>query len=137
MAQNAVAHARVVAVDDSSEFLSSLECFFETAHDFQLIATARSGHEALTLVQELRPDLVLMDLQMPGMNGLEAASEIRQRFSGVGVVIITAHEVPGLRQICHENYGACGFVKKSRLYQELPDALAKFLVSHKGWRRRR
>lgn len=123
-----VRHTRVLAIDDSPEFLSNLESFFETTPDFCLIGTARSGHEALALVSELNPDLVLMDLQMEGMNGLEATSEIRHRFPGMAVVIVTAHEIPGLRHVCHEN-GACDFVKKSRLYQDLPDVLARFLIS--------
>lgn len=128
MIPSAVRHIRVLAIDDSPEFLSNLESFFETTPDFCLIGTAQSGHEALALVPELHPDLVLMDLQMEGMNGLEATSAIRRRFPGMAVVIVTAHEIPGLRQVCHEN-GACDFVKKSRLYQDLPDVLARFLIS--------
>jgi DNA-binding NarL/FixJ family response regulator len=128
MAQSAVKHTRVLAIDDSPEFLSSLQSFFETIPDFCLVGTARSGSEALARVQELQPDLVLMDLQMAGMNGLETTSEIRRHFPGLAVVIVTAHEMPGLRQVCHDN-GARDFVKKSRLYQDLPDVLAKFLSS--------
>jgi two-component system, NarL family, response regulator DesR len=128
MAQSAATHTRVLAIDDSPEFLSSLQSFFETTPDFCLVGTARSGSEALALAQELRPDLVLMDLQMAGMSGLEATSEIRHRFPGMAVVIVTAHEIPGLAQVCHEN-GARDCVKKSRLYQDLPDVLAKFLIS--------
>lgn len=128
MIPGAVRHIRVLAIDDSPEFLSNLESFFETTPDFCLIGTGQSGHEALALVPELHPDLVLMDLQMAGMNGLETTSAIRHRFPGMAVVIVTAHEAPGLRQVCHAN-GACDFVKKSRLYQDLPDVLARFLTS--------
>jgi len=128
MAQSAVRHTRVLAIDDSPEFLSSLQSFFETTPDFCLVGTGQSGREALTLAQELHPDLVLMDLQMTGMSGLEATAEIRRRFPEVAVVIITAHEIPSLGQVCRAS-GACGFVKKSRLYHDLPDVLAKFLIS--------
>ena len=128
MAQSAVRHTRVLAIDDSPEFLSSLQSFFETLADFCLVGTARSGSEALALVQELQPDLVLMDLQMAGMNGLETTSEIQRHFPGLAVVIVTAHEMPGLRQVCHDN-GARDLVRKSRLYQDLPDVLARFLSS--------
>ena len=131
MAQSAVRHIRVLAVDDSPDFLSNLQSFFQTTHDFQLIATAASGYEAIALIHELHPDLVLMDLQMTGTNGLETTLEIRRRFPRIAVVIITAHEIPGLQRLCHEN-GAYDCVKKSRLYQDLPDALAKFLISRQA-----
>jgi DNA-binding NarL/FixJ family response regulator len=126
MSESAVKHLRVLAIDDSPDFLSNLQSFFETMHDFQLIATAASADEGIALVQELHPDLVLMDLQMAGMNGLEATLEIRRSFSEVPVVIITGHEIPGLKQVCHAN-GAHDCVKKSRLYQDLPNVLAQLL----------
>jgi DNA-binding NarL/FixJ family response regulator len=128
MIQSTVRHIRVLAIDDSPEFLFSLQSFFETTSDFSLVGIAHSGHEGLDLAQKLHPDLVLMDLQMAGMNGLEATSEIRRRFPEVAVVIITAHEMPGLRQICHTS-GACDLVRKSTLHHDLPDVLARFLSS--------
>ena len=128
MLQSALQYCRVVAVDDSPEFLSNLRSFFESASDFQLVATAGDGRGALALVEQFHPDLVLMDLQMAGMSGLEATAEIRRRFPKTVVVIITAHEFPGLRQICCDG-GAHDVVKKSMLHHELPDVLAKFLSS--------
>jgi len=130
MVETAVRHTCVLAIDDSPEFLLSLQSFFETAPDFRLVGTARSGDEGVALTGKLHPDLVLMDLQMAGMSGLEATAAIRQRFPETVVVIITAHEIPGLQQICHES-GACDLVKKSRLYQDLPGVLARFLGSRR------
>ena len=130
MVQSTLRQARVLAIDDSPEFLSSLQSFFETTPDFCLIGIAQSGSEGLELARELRPDLVLMDLQMAGMNGLETTSKIRGSFPEMAVVIMTAHEMPGLHQLCHTN-GACDLVKKSRLHENLPDALARFLISHR------
>ena len=124
MVESTVKPARVLAIDDSPEFLSSLQSFFETTPDFCLVGTAQSGFEGLELARKLHPDLVLMDLQMAGMNGLKATAEIRRRFPEMAIVIITAHEMPGLRQICHKS-GACDVIKKSRLHQDLPDVLAK------------
>lgn len=124
MVESTVKPARVLAIDDSPEFLSSLQSFFETTPDFCLVGTAQSGYEGLELARKLHPDLVLMDLQMAGMNGLKATAEIRRRFPEMAIVIITAHEMPGLRQICHRS-GACDVIKKSRLHQDLPDVLAK------------
>lgn len=131
MAQSAVRQTRVLAIDDSSEFLSSLQSFFETTPDFCLVGTAGSGREGIELAQTLRPDLVLMDLQMAGMSGLETTSLIRDRFPTMTVVIITSHEMPGLSQVCRD-HGAYDFVRKPRLDRELPDALARFLVSRQA-----
>jgi DNA-binding NarL/FixJ family response regulator len=126
MAQTAVRHARLLAVDDSPEFLASFESLFAGSSSFELIGKAGSGHEALTLLSELHPDVVLMDLQMAGMNGLETMLEIHRRFPEIAVVIITAHDFPWLRDICHQT-GACDFVPKSRLDKELPSVLARLL----------
>lgn len=131
MAESALRHTRVLAIDDSPEFLLGLQSFFEATPNFCLVGTAGSGYEALVLAQELHPDLVLMDLQMTGMSGLKATAEIRRRFPGMTVVIITAHEIPSLEEVCCES-GAWGFVKKSRLHEDLPDVLAKFLISHRA-----
>ena len=124
MVQSAVRHARVLAVDDSREFLSSLEALLQNITDFELVGTAGSGQEALTLLQKLNPDVVLMDLQMAGMNGLEATLEIHRQFPDVAVVIITAHDFPWLREVCRCN-GARDFVSKSKLNERLPDVLAR------------
>jgi len=120
-------HARVLAIDDSPEFLAVIHSFFDAKPNFKLVATAQSGLDAVRLVEELHPDLVLMDLQMAGMNGLEATSEIRSRFPETQVVIITGYDIPGLRQICCDS-GAADFVAKPRLNRELPDVLARFLA---------
>jgi CheY-like chemotaxis protein len=131
MVQSAVRYARVLAIDDSPDFLSSLAFFFETARGCELVATARSGDEGLPLVEELQPDLVLMDLQMPGINGLQATVELRRRFPEIPVVIVTAHQISCLRQICYDN-GAFDLVTKSRLDDELPGVLARILRSRES-----
>ena len=131
MSQSALRCVRVVAIDESPEFLSNLQSFFETTPNFELVATAQNGHGALALAEQLHPDLALIDLQMAGMTGLKATAEIRRRFPEIVVVIITGHELPGLRQICR-NHGACDLVKKSRLYQDLPNVLARCLSSRRS-----
>lgn len=127
MRPSAARCARILAIDDSPEFLAVLHSFFDAKPDFQLVATGQSGVDAIRMVEELHPDLVLMDLQMGGMNGLEATSKIRTRFPDVEIVIITAHDLPGLRQVCRDS-GAADFIAKPRLNRELPAVLARFLA---------
>lgn len=133
MLQCGVKHLRILVVDDSPAFVRTLCAFLENCPNcpnVKIVGLADNASQALVTIGELQPDLVLMDLQMAGMNGLEATSEIRHRFPGMAVVIVTSHEVPGLERVCHES-GACGFVKKSRLYEDLPDVLARFLISQR------
>lgn len=124
MPQIAAKHIRVLAVDDSPAFLHTLCCFLEGDPIFEIIATAHSGQEALSAVERWRPHVVLMDLQMPKMNGLEATVELHQHFPELPVIILTAHDLPTLREACRK-HGAYAFITKAQLSKELPALLAK------------
>jgi DNA-binding NarL/FixJ family response regulator len=124
MLQCTMKHLRILVVDDSPAFLRTLCSFFEKDLNVEVIGTATSAHQAFATIAELQPDLVLMDLQMPGMNGLEATAVLRHRFPCIRVVMLTAHDMPGLRQVCQES-GAYEFAAKGRLGVELPAILAQ------------
>jgi CheY-like chemotaxis protein len=124
MPQIAAKHVRVLAVDDSPAFLHMLCSFLEGDPIFEVVATAQSGREALSAVERWRPHVVLMDLQMPEMNGLEATVELHQRFPELPVIILTAHDLPTLREACRKQ-GAYAFVTKAQLSQQLPALLAR------------
>ncbi len=68
-------------------------------------------------------DIILMDLQMPKMNGLEATVELHQHYPELTVIILTAHDLPTLRDACIQ-HGAYGFVTKAQLGRQLPELLA-------------
>ena len=70
---------RTVVVDDSPFVLKTLSSFLEQQRDFQLVGTATDGKHAVRRVVELEPNLVLMDLRLPGLNGLDAARQIKSR----------------------------------------------------------
>ncbi|HEY2235493.1 MAG TPA: response regulator [Candidatus Angelobacter sp.] len=125
MPQIEAQHVRVLAVDDSPTFLHTLCSFFEGDPLFEIVATAQSGREALSALKRCCPQVVLMDLQMPEMNGLEATIEIHQYFPGLPVIILTAHDLPTLHDACRE-HGAYAFLAKGQLSQRLPALLAKF-----------
>jgi CheY-like chemotaxis protein len=127
MPQIEAKHVRVLAVDDSPAFLHMLCSFLEGDPIFEIVATAQSGQEALGAVKRWSPHVVVMDLQMPGMNGLEATVELHQHFPELPVIILTAHDLPTLREACRE-HGAYAFVTKGQLSQHLPALLAKALL---------
>lgn len=113
---------RVIVVDDSPEFVNSaLRCLaFDPV--IEVVGCASSGKEALSLVQDLSPDLVLMDLAMPEMNGLEATRQIKSMPEPPRVVILTLYDDPAYRDAAVE-VGADGFVTKADWTQQMPHTL--------------
>ena len=81
---------RVLVVDDNSAFLKAAADVIETAPEFELVAAAGSGEEAIQQVVESAPDLVLIDLRMPGIDGREAAARIKELRPRTSVVLMTA-----------------------------------------------
>jgi DNA-binding NarL/FixJ family response regulator len=118
---------RTVVVDDSPTFLQTIRSLFEDEPALQVIATAENAQDGLALVEKLRPDLVLIDLEMPGMSGLEAVLLLRNKFPVTRVIMMTAHVItPALRRAVKER-GAHGFVSKVELSEKLPLLLARIL----------
>jgi DNA-binding NarL/FixJ family response regulator len=102
---------RVLLVDDNASFLEIESNFLSRQPEFKIVGSATSGEGALTQVVNLRPDLVLMDLTMPGMNGMQATSQIKKQPNAPRIIIVTLHDQPAYREMC-ENAGADGFITK-------------------------
>jgi DNA-binding NarL/FixJ family response regulator len=117
---------RTLVVDDSPLALQRICSFLDSELPLQVIGTAADGPEALTRNEQLHPDLVLLDLQMPGMNGLEVAAKITGQTRETIVIIITGLEVPALTQRLRE-CGIAGLVSKQHLTDELPELLDRIL----------
>jgi two-component system, NarL family, nitrate/nitrite response regulator NarL len=122
---------RVLVVDDSSAFLNTLCSLLQDDPKIELVAGATSGPEALAAVEELHPDLVFMDFELPDLNGLEVTTKLLGRFPNLPVVMMTAHDVPGLPEVCRQG-GAYAFTTKGRLLQELSGILADVAVAKKN-----
>lgn len=105
------AEIRVLLVDDNAKFLEIESHFLSGQPEFRIVGSATSGEGALTQVVSLHPDLVLMDLTMPGMNGLQATSQIKRQPNAPRIIIVTLHDQPAYRAIC-EDVGADGFITK-------------------------
>src|SRR5437016_568751 len=105
---------RTLVVDDSIDFMHAICSFLETLPKVAVIAKGRSGRDAVALAHEWMPDLVLMDVRMPEVTGLEAAFQLTRELPGVVVILISAFEDGGIQKASQES-GAFAFVMKEHL----------------------
>lgn len=108
---------RTIVVDDSPIFLKLMSALV-ARQGLALIGTATNGRAALAMARNLQPDLVLMDLEMPIMDGIKATSCLQQECPATSVVIVTGDDNEDQRSVCLQS-GARGFIPKSRLNDEL------------------
>jgi len=113
---------RVLLVDDHDILRSGLAVFLETFEDLQLVGEAASGLEAVELCTRLHPDVVLMDLVMPDMDGVAATRIIRKRFPGIQVIALTSFEEESLVKAAEEA-GVCNYVLKNISIDALATAI--------------
>jgi DNA-binding NarL/FixJ family response regulator len=115
---------RTIVVDDSETFLQVACELLALDPVVDLIARADKGGEAIETVMKLRPDLVLMDVHMPYLDGLTLAWFFAQRFPAARVLLMSTDNTPELRQACRQS-GANGFVHKENFRQEFRAALER------------
>ncbi len=113
---------RVLVVDDHQLVRGGVCSILAQAEDMEVVGEAESGEEALAKAEELSPDVVLMDLKMPGIGGIEATRTIRRRFPRVEVVAVTALSDDPFPAQLHDA-GAVGFVSKGCPADELTEAV--------------
>ena len=122
---------RVLIVDDSDIFRRSLRAILESHHDCEVCGEADKGEDAVRLAQELRPDAIVIDISLPGINGIEATRVIRSQLPDAKIVVMSLHESRELVKAV-KAAGASGYVLKSSSDPDLVDAInaaASFYVS--------
>ena len=122
---------RILTVDDHPLLREGIAAVIEGQSDMQLVGEAANGLEALQVFRDCRPDVTLMDLQMPEMNGVDAIGAIHREFPDAKVVVLTTYQgdAQALRAF---KAGASGYLLKSMLRRELVDTIRSV---HAGRRR--
>lgn len=113
---------RILVVDDHPILREGVAAILEDRADMVLVGEARDGVEAIVRFRELQPDVTLMDLQMPGMGGVEAIKAIRAEHASARIVVLTTYDgdVQAVRAL---RAGAMGYLLKSSLRTEMLDAI--------------
>ncbi len=124
------AKIRVLIVDDSEEVRRSLEALLPLAAAVEVVGLAGNGREAVELAGRLRPDVVLMDVEMPLMDGLEAARRMRSARLEARIVILSLHDSAAVRRRAQEA-GADGFMVKGTPIETLAALLTGLHVGER------
>jgi DNA-binding NarL/FixJ family response regulator len=113
---------RIFTVDDHALLREGIAALIDAEPDMKLVAEASNGEEAIEVFRLHRPDITLMDLQMPGMNGIEAITRIQAEFSGARIIVLTTYtgDVQVLRAL---KAGARGYILKGKVHRELLGAI--------------
>jgi DNA-binding NarL/FixJ family response regulator len=123
------AKIRVLIADDVARVRQGLKGVLELAEDLEVVGEAVNGLEAVQMAQELGPDIVLMDMEMPVMDGIEATWQIKNRHLAKGVVVLTIHSHNFIREQAVK-VGADAFVEKGTAVETLLATIQH--VSRKG-----
>ena len=113
---------RVLLVDDAAHVRSELRQLLELTGVVKIVGEAGDGLEALRLAAELAPDVVIMDLEMPGLDGCEATCRIKAMHASTRVIILSVHAGPVEQRHAREA-GADSFVVKGALFETLMNAI--------------
>jgi DNA-binding NarL/FixJ family response regulator len=113
---------RILVAEDDEDFLDALSALLESDARFEIVGHARNGDEAVELVSRLDVDAVVMDIEMPLVDGVEATRQLRELAPDLPIVAISGHDYEE-RVLEIRDAGASDYVRKSRVEEDLPAAL--------------
>jgi two-component system, NarL family, nitrate/nitrite response regulator NarL len=119
---------QVVLADDHDLVRSGIKALLATVEGVQVIAEARNGQELLSLLESVKPDVVMTDISMPGMDGITAIAEIHARYPDVRVIVLSMYDTVDFVKRAVAN-GACGYLMKDAPPFELEQALRSVMAT--------
>ena len=117
---------RILVAEDDESFLEAISLLLERDDRFVVAGRARNGREAVALAEEVAPDAVVVDIEMPVLDGVEATRLLREAAPDLPIVAVSGHDYEE-RVLEIRQAGADDYVRKARLADELPRALAALL----------
>ena len=117
---------RILIADDHEVARSGIRSLLESHAGWEVCAEAKDGRDAVELAASTKPDVVLLDIGMPNLNGLEAARQISAMAPGIGILILTMHDSAQVRDQA-QKAGADAFVVKSNVGAQLMETV-RFLM---------
>lgn len=127
---------RVVLTDDHPIVRSGIRALLETANDIRIIGEASDGKQALQLVEDLRPDVLLLDMEMPGVSGIDVARQLKALNSPIKILALSAYDderyIEGLLTA-----GAAGYLTKDEAMETIVQAVRGVARGEEGWLSRR
>lgn len=121
---------RIIIADDHQIVIDGIRALIGKNPDFKIIGEAKNGKEVLDLLQYLHADIILMDLDMPVLNGLDTTTEVKKKFPKCKVIGLTMHSEPGMIRAMMES-GADGYVLKTADRDMLQEGIEKVLSGQK------
>lgn len=118
---------RVLLADDNPTFVAAVRQFLGSLTGTEVVGVAHNGRDAMALCESLRPDLTLLDIGMPEMNGLEAARRMQQWPDPPLIVFLSMHNGQAYRDAASQ-VGASGFISKADFVNELPGMIEALSV---------
>ena len=118
---------RILVAEDDESFLKAISLLLEQDDRFVVAGRARNGREAVTLAEEVAPDAIVVDIEMPVVDGVEATRRLREAAPDLPIVAVSGHDYEE-RVLEIRQAGADDYVRKARLAEELPRALAALLA---------
>jgi DNA-binding NarL/FixJ family response regulator len=127
---------RVILADDHPVVRNGIRHLLEKVVDIEVLGEASTGGEALALVQELKPDILLLDMEMPDLNGREVAAKLQQMGSPVKILALSAYDDPVyIRELLES--GAVGYLVKEEAPETIVEAVRGVSHGEQGWVSRR
>ncbi|MBD3374362.1 response regulator [candidate division KSB1 bacterium] len=113
---------RIVLIDDHHLFRKGLAALFEQDESIEIVGEGSDGREALDLSEKMEPDIMVMDISMPNLNGLEASRQILKRYPGIKIIILSIHTEKVYVKTVLES-GISGFLLKDCAFDDLREAI--------------